>query len=72
MLIWLLAHKRKEDMDVVSNKDDFLVSNRNLLKVEMISWKGIATHSSILAWRIPRTEEPGGLQFMGLKGAGQD
>ena len=23
--------------------------------------KGIATHSSILAWRIPRTEEPGGL-----------
>ena len=27
--------------------------------------KGIATHSSILAWRIPRTEEPGGLQSMG-------
>ena len=25
----------------------------------------IATHSSILAWRIPWTEEPGGLQFMG-------
>ena len=25
----------------------------------------MATHSSILAWRIPRTEEPGGLQFMG-------
>ena len=24
--------------------------------------KGKATHSSILAWRIPRTEEPGGLQ----------
>ena len=29
--------------------------------------KGVATHSSILAWRIPRTEEPGGLQFMGLQ-----
>ena len=27
--------------------------------------KGMATHSSILAWRIPWTEEPGGLQFMG-------
>ena len=27
--------------------------------------EGIATHSSILAWRIPRTEEPGGLQSMG-------
>ena len=27
--------------------------------------KGMATHSSILAWRIPWTEEPGRLQFMG-------
>ena len=25
----------------------------------------MATHSSLLAWRIPRTEEPGGLQSMG-------
>ena len=29
--------------------------------------KRIATYSSILAWRIPWTEEPGGLQFMGPK-----
>ena len=29
--------------------------------------KGMATHSSILAWRIPETEEPGGLQSMGLQ-----
>ena len=28
----------------------------------------MATHSSILAWRIPWTEEPGGLQFMGSQG----
>ena len=27
--------------------------------------KGMATYSSILAWKIPRTEEPGGLQSMG-------
>ena len=27
--------------------------------------KGMATHSNILAWRIPRTEEPGGLQSRG-------
>ena len=27
--------------------------------------KGMATHSNILAWRIPRTEEPGRLQSMG-------
>ena len=25
----------------------------------------MTTHSSILAWKIPQTEEPGGLQFMG-------
>ena len=31
--------------------------------------KGMATHSSILAWRIPWTEEPGGLQSMGCKGS---
>ena len=32
----------------------------------------IATHSSILAWKIPRTEKPGGLQPMGLQRAGLD
>ena len=36
-----------------------------------LGWKdpleeSMATRSSILAWRIPWTEEPGGLQFMGL------
>ena len=29
--------------------------------------KGMATHSSILAWRIPWTEKPGGLQSIGLQ-----
>ena len=29
--------------------------------------KGMATHSSILAWRIPWTEEPGGLQSVGFQ-----
>ena len=38
--------------------------------VQSLSWedpleKEMATHSSILAWRIPQTEEPGGLQSMG-------
>ena len=32
----------------------------------------MATHSSILAWEIPWTEEPGGLQFMVLKRVGHD
>ena len=32
----------------------------------------MATHSSILAWRIPWTEEPGGLQSTGSQRLGQD
>ena len=34
--------------------------------------KGIANHSSILAWIIPLTEEPGRLQSMGLQRVGHD
>ena len=34
--------------------------------------KGIAIHSSILAWRVPRTEEPGGLQTMRSQRVGHD
>ena len=34
--------------------------------------KGMATHSGILAWRIPRTEEPGRLQSMGLQRVGHN
>ena len=37
------------------------LGQEDLLKKEM------ATHSSILAWRIPRKEEPGRLQSMGLQ-----
>ena len=32
--------------------------------------EGVATHSSILAWRNPWTEEPGGLQSVGLQRVG--
>ena len=34
--------------------------------------KEMATHSNILAWRIPWAEEPGGLQSMGSRRAGHD
>ena len=34
--------------------------------------EGMATHSSILAWRIPWTEEPSGLQSIGLQRVGHD
>ena len=34
--------------------------------------EGMATHSSILSWKIPWTEEPGGLQSMGLQRVGHN
>ena len=34
--------------------------------------KGMATHSSVLAWRIPGTEEPGGLPYLGSHRIGHD
>ena len=37
------------------------------LDQEDILENGMATHSSILAWRTPWTEEPRGLQYMGLQ-----
>ena len=51
-----------------------LVKNPSVMQetqVRYLGWedlleKGQETHSSILAWRIPWTEEPGGLQSMGL------
>ena len=46
-------------------------------QVRSLGWedplaKEMATHSSILAWGIPWTEEPGGLQSMGLQRIGHD
>ena len=45
--------------------------------VRFLDWedpleKGMATHFSILAWRIPWTEEPGRLQSMGLQRVAKD
>ena len=45
--------------------------------VQSLGWKdplekGMAIHSSIFAWRIPWTEESGGLQSMGLQRVGHD
>ena len=45
------------------------------MRVRFLGWKDplekeMATHSSILGWRIPWTEEPGKLQSMGLQRVG--
>ena len=47
------------------------------IQVQSLSWedpveKGTATHSSILAWKIPWREKPGGLWSIGLQIAGHD
>ena len=47
------------------------------MKVRSLGWEdpleeGMATHSSILAWRIPWTEKPGGLQSMGSQRVGHN
>ena len=46
-------------------------------RVQSLDWedpleKGMTTHTSILTWEIPWTEEPGGLQSMGSQGVRQD
>ena len=46
-------------------------------QIQFLGWedplkKEMAIHSSILAWEIPWTEEPGGLQSMGLQTVGHD
>ena len=46
-------------------------------RIQSLGWKDplqkeMATCPSILAWRIPWTEEPGGLQSIGLQRVGQD
>ena len=47
------------------------------IRVQSLGWedpleKGMATHSSFLAWEIPWTEEPGGLLSMGSQRVGHD
>ena len=47
------------------------------MQVQSLGWEdpleeGMTTHCSILAWRIPWTEEPGGLQSMGSQRVGYE
>ena len=47
------------------------------MRVQSLGWEdpleeGMATHSSNLAWKIPWTEDPGGLQFIQSQRVGHD
>ena len=55
---------------LLNRTQDLKKKKKNFLRVALSTHsleKGMATHSSILAWRIPQTEEPGGLQSEGLQ-----
>ena len=60
-----------DDAFLVAQMVKYLPAMRET-QIQSLIWedlleKGMATHSSILAWRIPWTEEPGRLQPMGLQ-----
>ena len=55
----------------ISNKDPVFKINKECLQLNNLE-EETATHSSILAWRIPWTEEPGELHSMGLQRVGHD
>ena len=65
-LLWWLSGKestcqcKRQEMQVRS------LGQKDPLEKEMV------THSSILAWKIPQTEDPGGLQSMGSRRVGHD
>ena len=61
-----LAAQMMKNLPVVQETWDASLDQEDLLE------KGMATHSSILAWRIPWTEESGGLQSMGSQRVGHD
>ena len=48
------------------------IAGRNTNNLRYAVEKAMATHSSTLAWKIPWTEEPGRLQFMGSQRVRQD
>jgi len=58
-------------------KDLPAMQEPQVMQVRSLGWEdpleeGMATHSSMRAWRIPWTEEPGGLQSMGSHRVGHD
>ena len=61
-----LVAQMMKNLPVVQETRDASLDQEDLLE------KGMATHSSILAWRIPWTEESGGLQSMGSQRVGHD
>ena len=62
-----LGRKVMTNLDSIFKSRDITLPTKVCL-VKAILEKEMATHSSVLAWRIPGTREPGGLPSMGLHG----
>ena len=73
---WITAPSPKDGLPRVAQKVKNLPAMQETW-VRSLAWENpleeeMATHCSILAWRIPQTEKPGGLQSMGLQRVGHD
>ena len=75
-MLYMRCVRENRFLTLLKSSASLVVQSKNLSAiqetwVQFLGWedsleKEMATHSSILAWRIPPTEEPGRLQFMGL------
>ena len=70
----LLGHRVNTHIPVAKTVKNMLAMQETW--VWSLDWEdpleeGMATHSGILVWRIPRTEEPGGLQSLGSQRVGR-
>ena len=74
MLIHLKILWAQAFIDLKENYDNFIIhlSSFSSHLLACLLEKGMATHSNILAWRIPWTEEPGRLQSMVSQRVGRD
>ena len=71
-MVWDRENFLKQKMFEINIFDIF-----NYIKIHCLGWEdpleeGMATHSSVLAWRIPWTEKPGRLPSIGLQRVGYD
>ena len=67
MMVWRVF---TASASVTISQSEFLLIKKIILSLSIVLVpleKEMATHSSILAWEIPGTEDPGGLQSMGLQ-----
>ena len=80
---WTIWNYRYSKVYNISNRASLVAQTVKNLPVMQATWVGslgwedprekeMAAHSSILAWEIPWTEEPGGLLFMGSQRVGHD